>query len=35
LADNGGWKNWTLSTKLTVGVGLVLAAALVVVLNFA
>jgi hypothetical protein len=35
MSESGGWSSWTLSTKLTVGVGIALAAVLVAVLNFA
>jgi hypothetical protein len=34
MAAVNSWSSWSLSTKLTVGVGGVLAAVLVVVLNF-
>ena len=34
MAGNNAWSTWTLQTKLTVGVGAVLAVMLVVGLNF-
>jgi hypothetical protein len=35
MATDNSWRSWSLTTKLTVGVGAVLAAVLVLVLNFA
>ncbi len=35
MASNNSWSSWSLTTKLTVSVGLAVAAVLVVVLNFA
>ncbi|BDG05642.1 hypothetical protein AMOR_46380 [Anaeromyxobacter oryzae] len=34
MADSNGWRTWSLQTKLTVGVGLVLAVMLVAGFNF-
>jgi hypothetical protein len=34
MASTNSWSTWALSTKLTVGIGLFLAAVLVVFLNF-
>jgi len=35
MATDNTWRSWSLSTKLTVGIGTALAVVLVLVLNFA
>jgi len=35
MATDNSWRSWSLSTKLTVGIGAVLATVLVLALNFA